>query len=321
VTLAAAVEALRPGGCLYLVHVNADADCIGAAHALAATFGGTVGAPGGVSAEGRRLAARLGLQVDEAPDPAASRQAVVLDCSTRIQLGPLAGRVPAPVLLDHHAYGDAWEEARVVVRDASRSSTCEVVLAVLREAGFTPSPEVAFGLAVGIVSDTGSFRYANPATFRDLGYLQEVGGFRMEDVFDLLASPEDRNEFARRKAQLVAAQRAMVETVDGLLVATAVVGSFEADAGEGLVRLGADVALVATGKEAGASRVSARAAPSLAERGVHLGRLLNRLAPRFGGMGGGHEGSAGMRCPVPPEVALAAVRSELELALSHCGGD
>lgn len=315
VTVAAALGALKGGGLLYLVHVNADCDCIGSAFALQAAFGGTVGAPGGVSAPGRRLASRLGLVVEEAPDPRAHRQSVVLDCSTRVQLGPLAGQVPRPVLFDHHAYGDAWEEALAVVRDPGRSSTCEVVHELLRAASVTLTPEVAFALAVGIVSDTAGFRFANEATFRAMADLCAVGGFTLQDVHALLEETEEVDDFSRRMANLKAGQRAYLEDVRGYILAISQVSAHEASASKGLVRLGADCAFVAAERE-GALRVSARGSQALAEAGVHLGHLVNAVATRLGASGGGHEGSAGMNGTVDAQVALAALHQALQEALT-----
>lgn len=312
---AAALEALRAGSLLHLMHVNADCDCIGSAFALQAAFGGTVGAPGGVSAPGRRLAARLGLEVDEHPDPSAHGQSVVLDCSTRVQLGPLAGKVPRPVLFDHHAYGDAWEEAVAVVRDPGRSSTCEVVLRFLQDAGVPLTREMALALATGIVSDSASFRFANEDTFRAMADLCAVGGFTLQDIHALLEETEEGDDYSRRMANLKAGQRAYVEDVRGYLLAISEVGAHEASASKGLVRLGADCAFVAAERD-GAIRVSARGSQALTEAGVNLGHLVNAVATRLGVSGGGHAGSAGMNGPADPQEALAALHHALQEALT-----
>ncbi len=53
------------------------------------------------------------------------------------------------------------------------------------------------------------------------------------------------------------------------------------------------VTLVVTQTKEGSIKVSARATEALVERGVNLGRILQSLAPNYGGNGGGHAIAAG----------------------------
>ena len=56
---------------------------------------------------------------------------------------------------------------------------------------------------------------------------------------------------------------------------------------------GDKVTLVVTQTKDGAAKVSARATDPLVEKGVNLGRILQSLAPSYGGNGGGHAIAAG----------------------------
>src|SRR5438067_11662991 len=106
---------------------------------------------------------------------------------------------------------------------------------------------------------------------------------------------EDGDDASMRKATLVAATRARVETVgDGWLVATSEVGAFDAAAAQALVRAGADVALVAS-ERPDRARISLRASTRALAKGVHLGEIANAAARDVEGWsGGGHEGAAGL---------------------------
>jgi len=53
------------------------------------------------------------------------------------------------------------------------------------------------------------------------------------------------------------------------------------------------VTLVVTSTEEGEAKISARATDQLVEKGVNLGRILQTLAPSYGGNGGGHAIAAG----------------------------
>src|SRR5438067_4512912 len=127
---------------------------------------------------------------------------------------------------------------------------------------------------------------------------------------------EDGDDASMRKATLVAATRARVETVgDGWLVATSEVGSFDAAAAAALVRAGADVALVASERRDRA-RVSMRASARALAKGLHLGRAANEAAREVGWSGGGHEGAAGLSGDPPSAEARDAVLRIVKEALA-----
>lgn len=304
---------------LFLMHVNADPDCVGSAHALREAFGGTVAAPAGVSKTGSRLARRLGLEVDEWPHPENFGVVVAVDTSSRSQLGRMGERVPRPLLVDHHRYGDLQDEAPAKAWDPARASCAEVVLALLDRAGRAPSPEAAFGLLCGLVTDTARFRFADPAALQAAARLVALSGATLESVYAFLDTDPDQEEDAptldARRAVLTAITRANVSLVGTHLVATSEIGAHDAAAAGALVRAGADLAIV--GNEKGRlARLSLRASERLRGEGLHLGEMANAVAREVEWSGGGHEGAAGLSGPPPLEKArsrlLLHVRKRLE---------
>lgn len=293
---------------LWLLHVNADPDCVGAAFALREAFGGAVGAPDAPSKAGKALAHRVGLDVDEWPHPENHDVCVAVDTSSRAQLGRLGARVPAPLLVDHHRYGDLQADAPAAAWDPSASSCCEVVMDLLEQAGRAPSAQASFALLVGLVTDTARFRHANPASFANAARLLRASGATMEDVLGVLERDEEDEDdsFSRRNATLLAATRAHVEPLGDLLLATSEVGSFDAAAAGALVRCGADLAVVAV-ERGETARMSLRASPRALERGLHLGEVANEAARSVGWSGGGHEGAAGLSGKPPAGPARDAV--------------
>src|SRR5207244_8002806 len=135
--------------------------------ALREAFGGTIGASEGVSRAGAALAKRLEMTIDVWPHPENAKTLVVVDTSSRSQLGRLGPRVGDPFVVDHHAYGDLLTTAPAAAHDAERSSCCEVALALLDHAQKPPSRDAAYALLVGLVADTARFQWANAATMRD----------------------------------------------------------------------------------------------------------------------------------------------------------
>lgn len=297
---------------LFLLHVNADPDCVGSAFALHEAFGGTIGASQGVGKSARRLADRLGIVIDEWPHPEQFGTVVAVDTSSRSQLGRLGERAKNPALVDHHKYGDLREVADAYAWDPTRPSCAEVVLDLLDHADKTPTPRAALGLLAGIVADTQRFRHADARTLRDAARLLDLASARLEDVEALVAPDDDEEDdtVSRRIATLTAAQRATQERIGDMVLATSQVGSFDAAAAAALVRAGADVALVAN-VHASRARLSLRASTGARSAGLDLGIIANEAAREAGWSGGGHEGAAGLSGEPPETKARDAVLARL----------
>ncbi|MFA5860225.1 MAG: DHH family phosphoesterase [Candidatus Thermoplasmatota archaeon] len=291
---------------LWLLHVNADPDCVGSAFALKTAFGGEVGAPEGLSKSGAALARRLSFVVDEWPHPENFSMVVAVDTSSRSQLGRMGGRVGDVCLVDHHAYGDLLANAPAVAHDPTRSSCCEVALALLDHASKPLTPDAAFALLAGLVDDSARFRHAGARTFHDAARLLLLSGAKMEDVLATLAGDDEpgTDDPSLRKATLLAATRARIEVIGVALVATSEVGAFDAAAASALVRAGADLAIVSS-ERSDRARMSLRAHPRVK---LHLGEIANEAARATSGWsGGGHEGAAGMSGPPPAGPARSAL--------------
>jgi bifunctional oligoribonuclease and PAP phosphatase NrnA len=153
-------------------HVNADADGVGSEAALLAWLreqGAEVSVVNPTPLpDSLRWILPKGAEVLE-PDSEAARAAiaaadrvVVLDTSERNRVEPLADLLdPATTMvIDHHPAGDAvvgeW-----ALQDPSAAATGEMIFDLIRLAGGGWSAEVVRGIYVALVSDTGSFRYAN----------------------------------------------------------------------------------------------------------------------------------------------------------------
>lgn len=75
--------------------------------------------------------------------------------------------------VDHHVSNLQYAEVNMVVSDSS--STCEVLYELMQEE--IPEPEIATALYVGIISDSGVFRYSNTSarTMEIAGRLMQAG--------------------------------------------------------------------------------------------------------------------------------------------------
>ncbi len=104
---------------------------------------------------------------------------LVVDTSERSRLGEFAAlfEPERTVLIDHHAVSNNEIDASMTLIDPDAAATAELVYDVLVCTGRTIAPDTARALYVGLVTDTGSFRYSNtsPHVHRLAAALIEAG--------------------------------------------------------------------------------------------------------------------------------------------------
>ncbi|WP_345312426.1 DHH family phosphoesterase [Gordonia alkaliphila] len=162
-------------------HIRPDADTIGSALALglalrsrgvqvAVSFPGPEALP-----DTLRELPGSELIVDDA-DLAPAPVAVAVDAATVERLGGLASVFSASertVCIDHHVSNSGFADLDLI--DATADCTAVLVLDVLDALGAELTKEVATCLYAGLVTDTGSFKWARPASFLVAGRLTAAG--------------------------------------------------------------------------------------------------------------------------------------------------
>ena len=219
----------------------------------------------------------------------------------------------AKVLVDHHPMRDGSLYDHAIV-DERATSAAEVVFAIFQELGVNLDGETAQALLEAIVFDSSHLAIASPAGLRAVVKLMDAGA----DV--ALARKELRSEpvYGEVLAKLKGAQRLKIYRAGDWVVATSLVGSFQAHVARSLIYLGADLAVVA-GESDGETRVSLRSTQRFAEEaGVQLGtQVASEMAGRLGGHGGGHATAASFSTRVAEEEA---VKETLKRAGELLGG-
>jgi len=202
--------------------------------------------------------------------------------------------------VDHHLDDGLLSQAEFYIQRPS-NSTAEIVWKILLESGIQVSREMALGLLVGIISDTGRFRRSTPESFKTAGELLEICGMGYDEVLSVLSTPTD---ISQRIAVLKAASRATIDRFDSWLVAATEINAFEGSAAMALVDLGADIAF-AVSKRGDVSRVSGRASRAAIRAGLNLAELMGSVARAYGGEGGGHRAAAALEADKEPAILLA----------------
>lgn len=93
--------------------------------------------------------------------PARPAVMVTLDTSSRERLGdvePLLDRAGAVLVVDHHAQGDGFGTHHLV--DPSVAATAVLAEELVTRLGVQLDPDIAACLYTGLITDTGSFKYA-----------------------------------------------------------------------------------------------------------------------------------------------------------------
>lgn len=195
-------------------------------------------------------------------------------------------------LIDHHAKtGEKIAPAKNTLIDPKAVACCELVFEWMQKSGIPLSKQAAACIAAGIITDSAYFLTANSKTFAILAEAMQKSG---KNFASLLALFEAKKAPDEKIASLKAAKRAKIFKAGDYIVATALVGAFEADAASILVKIGADIAF-AGDSENGKLRLSGRASQeTLRETGFDLAKhVFQPLGSFFKGKGGGHPGAAG----------------------------
>ncbi len=305
-------------------HVGPDGDALGS----------MIGLGSALRARGTRVLASWGSEPFEVPTAYASLPAldllvpasqvppapgllVTLDTGDVDRLGSLAGRVEAAeqvLVVDHHASNTRYGTANLV--DPSAAATAVLVAELVDRLGVELTAEVAAPLYTGLVTDTGSFKYAatTPSVHALAGRLLATGirhDLISRDIWD--TAP-----FAYVQLLGEVAARAVLErcAVGGLgLVWTRVDARDLERHGLGLADVEGIIDVLRTAREAevavvlkhdpvdGRIKVSARS-----KGAVDVGAMCTALG------GGGHRFAAGFTASGSAEQALDTVRLALAAA-------
>jgi phosphoesterase RecJ-like protein len=163
------------------------------------------------------------------PDDWRERVLLALDCANERRLGPdpsLLTDARLVIDLDHHHDNSRFGNLNVVEPNAS--STGEILRDLFGELDVELTPEIAEGLYIALVTDTGRFQYANttPKAHRLAAELVEAGA----DVHRVFQSVYENVAFAKLKLVARALERAKVYE-GGRLVVSNLARSDFADAG------------------------------------------------------------------------------------------
>jgi phosphoesterase RecJ-like protein len=144
------------------------------------------------------------------PNPdVTDRVVVAVDAANERRLGPqedLLAQAPFVIDIDHHHDNTRFGDLNLIV--GSASSTGEILRDLFRELDVRLTPEIAEGLYIAVVTDTGRFQYANTTAkaLRLAAELVEAGA----DVHRVFQGVYENVAFAKLKLVARALENAQV---------------------------------------------------------------------------------------------------------------
>jgi phosphoesterase RecJ-like protein len=304
-------------------HVRPDADALGSMLALALALTARPGPPVAVVASFGDSPFAVPASLDFLPGtelltpperfPDRPPVMVTLDAASLDRLGPLAASAAVAgelIVLDHHASNTGFGSVNLV--DPAAAATAVLAGRLIDELGVPLTRDIATGLYAGLVTDTGSFRFAATTP-----QVHELAARLLSTGIDPAAVSRrlyDTAPFGYLRMLARALNRAVLDAgaCDGLgLVWTTVTradrapGALRFESAESVIdevrkTAEAEVAVVLKETDAGTWEVSVRSKTQ-----IDVGRACTALG------GGGHARAAGFSASGRPDAAVRALEEVL----------
>lgn len=300
---------------LITFHSIGDSDAVASAMALAGYLGNTtIATPNYITNNARRMLMMVGYE-EKIPSlfPKDVDAIIIVDANNTESLGGFKKSVEQfkgdILIIDHHILPTKPIQKADMFNNEKYSSTSEIVYELLKYLNYKIPDKKAAMLLYGTISDSADFQNSSTETFRNVYEMLKISGFGYQQI---IGNMQDRASANRRSKTISDLQLAKTERVGDYVLMYGNTGSHANVIAEIALRTGADVAVFWSISKAEVS-ISARMRSTLdKELGIHLGALMQQVAPAIDGNGGGHPCAAGAYGP-EKEGLPTATRKLLEM--------
>lgn len=277
---------------LILTHHNADIDAVASSIVLHELLNNKIEVcvPDNISKSAKDIAS--GYSFKKNPNLNEYDCLIVLDCPSPKQLEPLnlkrfTGKI---IAIDHHGLGKLHKMADETIIDTDAVSTTEVLYKIIKNNNHKLNANIAEYIIYGIVADSAHLSHAKSRHFKYLSTLLETTSKSYNQILNQLRTPISYSE---KIARLKASKRIDIHQIDEYIVVTSHISSFEASAARSLIKLGADIAIVAAPRS-NETRISARCKRKLTSD-LHLADdIFKPIEDTIEGTIGGHDTAASL---------------------------
>ncbi|MDE1860247.1 MAG: DHH family phosphoesterase [Candidatus Micrarchaeota archaeon] len=311
--LAKLLESYRNKRIVVTTHSMADSDGIASALILSRYLrGATVVAPKVITRNAMRMLKAAGYSREiSTTAPSRADLIVMVDTNTMSSLdhlGKYVKRSKAPKLvIDHHVYPRYDIPNASIFDSEDYNSTSSIIFELCGLLQIPLDRKDAMLLLYGIIADSADLQNATPQTFAQLSSLLSVAGISYQKVYASIA------EHAAPDVRYLAIMdllNSKVELENGYVIMYGKTNGHANAIAERALKMGADAAVFLSESASEASISARMRAPLDKELSLHLGRIMQDVAPMIGGTGGGHPCAAGAYGPVrehAPDALDAAV--------------
>ena len=200
----------------------------------------------------------------------------------------LKKRLQKVVLIDHHESSITNFLLDIVQVSALASS---IIMYEISKAIDVKLPKkIRMLLIAGIIDDTNRFSIANPRIFKVCYNLLKED----VDYLKIMSALQSDENFSKKMARLKALQRMKIYHFKNLIIATTYVSAYESFAADTIIKLGADLALVASKRDSKIRIISRSSTDFYTKTGINLGAdIMPKIGDYLHGEGGGHAMAGG----------------------------
>jgi nanoRNase/pAp phosphatase (c-di-AMP/oligoRNAs hydrolase) len=199
---------------------------------------------------------------------------------------------PPVIIIDHHTDSN-YSHSNIILKFllSSVASNSEIITNFFKAKNLYPSLSTSKLLSLGILADTGNFKYGTNDSINIFTELLR-NGIEIKKLFQVLQTTITKSE---KIARIKAAKRiSEIYQIHQYFILISNVSAYEASACNGLIDLGADLSFIIVKDKNHQFRISSRATDNfLKETSINLGSFMEKIGIHFNGSGGGHEGAAG----------------------------
>lgn len=222
--------------------------------------------------------------------PSSLAAIIVVDAAAENQTGLKLPNVPK-CIIDHHATND-WDivEGDLMCQLNARSTTQIVFEYLEKNHSDALTEPVRKFLLAGLITDTGRFKYADEHVFSVTQRILHHTSIDFQEFVEYIE--QDDLTPSEQGVLLRGMQRVKIEQAGQWSLAMTRSSTQESKMANILRGLQTDVVLI-TRHRNGETRLTSRAQRDAVLQGVKLGLIMEHVAQRLGGEGGGHDGAAG----------------------------
>lgn len=219
------------------------------------------------------------------------------------------------IFIDHHYHEkERFENDDLSIFSDETGSTAEIIYELFNAIGLVLSKSLIYLLISGIITDTGTFKYANNLSIKRVSrLLKDLKDDAFQEILGLIRMEKDISE---KIAKIKGLQRAKFYKVNDWLIGMSNVSSYEGSVATAMLKMGFDVAFVGS-QDKEETRISLRASKKICrDTSLHLGQMADEVASILKGNGGGHDGAAGLNGKFDRETAFDTLLSKIKEILN-----